>query len=208
MDKPGGQTVDQHRRCWAGHGGQTPPACVRVSGSELGYETDLDFVFPKGLAVFKAGGDLAFHHGGISLQEMVVPVLTLRIPSATLPAGDVNCLFLDQHPATITNRMFSVRLSATALLGEELMSARLVLIEPGKSAGDGVIAGRAGMAVGAEAFDKATGVVSLAPSTSAQVGMMLENDSAEKVRIVAQDPRTDAVLAQTDELPVKLGLQR
>ncbi|MBM4118988.1 PglZ domain-containing protein, partial [bacterium] len=48
MDKPGGDAVDQHRRCWAGRGGQTPAAAMRVSGADLGYDTDLDFIFPNG----------------------------------------------------------------------------------------------------------------------------------------------------------------
>ena len=55
MDNPGGDTVDLHRRCWIGHGGTTPAGRPRV-GAELGYDTDLDFVFPTGLGVFKAGG--------------------------------------------------------------------------------------------------------------------------------------------------------
>src|SRR3712207_7517832 len=52
-------------------GGATPSAAVRVSGQSLGNSTDCDFVFPKGNGVFRAGGDLAFHHGGTSLQELV-----------------------------------------------------------------------------------------------------------------------------------------
>ena len=86
IDAPGGDTVELHRRCWIGRGGATPPGTIRVSAAELGYDSDLDFVFPTGLGVFKAGGDLAYHHGGISLQEMVVPVVTFRIP-ARLGAG-------------------------------------------------------------------------------------------------------------------------
>ena len=79
IDAPGGDEIDLHRRCWIGRGGATPPGCVRVTASALGYESDLDFVFPMGSGVFKAGGDLAFHHGGPSLQEMVIPVVTVRL---------------------------------------------------------------------------------------------------------------------------------
>ena len=78
MDPPGGQTVDLHRRCWIGRGGSTPAGAVRVTGRKLGYDTDLDFVFPISTAVFKSGGDLAFHHGGPSLQELIVPVITVK----------------------------------------------------------------------------------------------------------------------------------
>lgn len=208
MDKPVGDTVEHHRRCWAGRGGQTSGASVRVSASELGYsESDLDFIFPTGLAVFKAGGDLAFHHGGISLQEMVVPVLSLRIPGeSTVQATDLSAVFLDQHPDAITNRMLSVRVTATQLLGDEPVAVRLVLVESSPNAG--AIAGNSGMAVGAVSFDRATGIVRLTPSTPAQVGIMLANTAANSVRIVAQDPATDAILAQTEDLPVKLGLGR
>lgn len=207
MDKPIGETVEQHRRNWAGRGGQTSGASVRVSGAELGYDTDLDFIFPTGLAVFKAGGDLAFHHGGISLQEMIVPVLSLRMPvAATDQTTDPNTVFLDEHPAAITNRMFSVRVTATQLLGDEPVAVRIVVVESRPKAGE--IAGNAGMATGAESFDRATGIVRLVPNTAAQVGIMLTNQDAKSVRIVAQDPHTDAILAQSDELPVKLGLVR
>jgi hypothetical protein len=68
---------------------------VRVSGAELGYQTDLDFIFPRGLAVFKSGGDLAFHHGGCSLQEMVVPVITLRMPSSQVKTKAVSSVVVE-----------------------------------------------------------------------------------------------------------------
>ena len=48
IDSPGGDEVDLHRRCWIGRGGATPAGCVRVSAAALGYDSDLDFVFPLG----------------------------------------------------------------------------------------------------------------------------------------------------------------
>ena len=84
-DNPGGDTVDLHRRCWIGRGGADPMGTVRVSAATLGYASDLDFVFPTGLGVFKAGGGLSYHHGGISLQELIVPVVTLRALTARPP---------------------------------------------------------------------------------------------------------------------------
>src|SRR5207245_3337722 len=96
-------------------GGATPPGTIRVSAAELGYDSDLDFVFPKSLGVFKAGGDLAYHHGGISLQEMVVPVVTFRIPAAPEPALTGGVVHLDGAPDAVTNRAFTVRLSLAVL---------------------------------------------------------------------------------------------
>jgi hypothetical protein len=203
MDRPVGETVEQHRRSWAGRGGQTSGASVRVSGAELGYDTDLDFIFPTGLAVFKAGGDLAFHHGGISLQEMVVPVVTFRMPVEAPTGGDPTQVYLHDTPAQITNRMFTARITATQLLGDDAVPVRLVLIDD-----SGKVAGGAGMASGAESFDAGTKVARLTPSKPAQIGLMLANADAKTVRIVAQDPHTDAILTQTEDLPVKLGLAR
>lgn len=196
MDKPGGDTIDQHRRCWAGHGAQTPAAAVRVSGAQLGYQTDLDFIFPRGLAVFRAGGDLAFHHGGCSLQEMVVPVVTLRMPSGEPESSTTSNVVIEGYPKVLTNRTFGLRIIHMAdMFQREPIPARIVLI------GDGEEVGRAGMAPEAD-FDRATATVQLPPGKPVSIGMMLTKETSKKVRIVVQDPATDAVLAQSDEIQV------
>ena len=55
IDAPGGDEIDLHRRCWIGRGGATPAGCVRVTASALGYESDLDFVFPTGQRGLQSG---------------------------------------------------------------------------------------------------------------------------------------------------------
>ncbi len=201
MDRPGGDTVDQHRRCWAGHGGRTPDACVRVHGAELGYDTDLDFIFPRGLALLRTGGDLAFHHGGASLQEMVVPVVSLRMPARpSEPRVRGSKVVLENAPKVLANRTFGIRVRVAAdLFSQEPVKVRLVLLA------DGQEVGQAGMAMDAE-LDRASGTVTIAPGRSANVAMMLIRDETTKFRIVAQEPDTDAVLAQSDEIAVKLGI--
>ena len=200
MDKPGGDTVDQHRRCWAGRGGQTPAAATRVSGANLGYDTDLDFIFPKGLAVFRAGGDLAFHHGGPSLQEMIVPVVTLRIPSTAPETSPGSKVTIEGQPSVLTNRTFGLRVVvAPDPFSHEAVPVRLVLLA------EGLEVGRCGMALDAE-LDRGSGVLMVRPGVPANVAMMLTRDEFKKIRIVAQDPATDAVLAQSGDIDVKLGM--
>ena len=200
IDNPGGKKVDLHRRCWAGHGGQTPAGCVRVSGAELGYDTDLEFVFPEGLGVFRTGGNLAFHHGGISLQEIVVPVVTLRLPTAAPAERAAVVVQLTDVPESVTNRTIGVRLILSAeLFRTEPISLRVVLVSGGEEVG------RAGMALDAE-FDRTTGVLKTSPGSAVTVGLMLTRDDCDKVRVVVQDPTTDVVLDQSNELPVKLGI--
>jgi hypothetical protein len=199
-EKPGGEPVELHRRCWAGRGGKTPATCVRVRGAELGYDTDLDFVFPRGLAVFPAGGSLSYHHGGVSLQEMVIPVLSFRIPPSGEVAAPGRVVRLEGWPLVLTNRTFGMRVSLEGeLFVKEPVAVRLVLIAEGQEVG------RVGMAVNAE-LDRAGGVVKVPPDIVVDVAMVLIREDYKKVRIVAQDPANDAILAQSDEITVNLGI--
>ena len=199
-DNPGGNTVDIHRRCWIGHGGTTPPGTVRVSGADLGYDTNLDFVFPTGLGVFKAGGGLSFHHGSVSLQELVIPVVSLRIPlrDSKMPTGKV--AQLRGVPDKITNRTFGVRVLVVGdLFTNEPVALRVVLVSGNEQVG------QAGIAIGGD-LDRSSGILHVSPNSDANVGMMLTRDDCTSVRVVVLDPATDAVLDQSDELPVKLGI--
>lgn len=198
-DSPGGQTVGLHRRCWAGHGGQTPPGSIRVSGADLGYDTDLDFIFPTGLSVYKAQGSLSFHHGSFSLQELLVPVVSFRAAERETGKSAMK-VKLDGVPDSITNRTFGVRvLIQSNLFANEAVPLRITLLSGGEQVG------QAGMVVNAE-LDRATGHVKASPGVEASVGMMLTRDDCQSVRIVVQEPTTDAVLAESKDLPVNLGI--
>jgi hypothetical protein len=199
-DNPGGQTLAIHRRCWVGHGGTTPLGTVRVSGAELGYDTNLEFVFPTGLGVFKSGGDLSYHHGSVSLQELVIPVLSFRIPAEEARERHGAVVELRGVPDAITNRTFGVGVVAVGdLFTTEPVAVTVVLVAGNEQVG------RAGMVVGAD-FDRVSGRLMLSAGTEASVGMMLTRDDCESIRVVILDPATDAVLGQSDEIPVKLGI--
>jgi hypothetical protein len=202
-DAPGGNTVELHRRCWIGRGGATSAGCVRVAASSLGYASDLEFVFPAATGVFKAGGDLAFHHGGPSLQELVVPVLTVRTKvreSVRPSAGPIEAIGL---PDAVTNRIFSVTFTYGAkqmLLGAAGIQVRPLLMAAGKQVGS------VGMAVDAQ-FDRATGTVKLEPNKPVTIAFLLSDESAASLRVVVQDPTTDAELYRSPtDIPVRLGV--
>jgi hypothetical protein len=202
-DPPGGNTVELHRRCWIGRGGSTPPGCVRVSASSLGYASDLDFVFPAASGIFRAGGDLAFHHGGPSLQELVVPVLTVRTKARESARPSTGPITASALPEAVTNRIFSVTLQ---LGGPNLsMFSNTMLVRPLLVSG-GKQVGAVGMAVDAE-FDRNTGCVKLEPNKPATVALLLSDESPTAVRVVVQDPATDAELYRSPhDIPVRLGV--
>ncbi len=200
IDAPGGAQVELHRRCWIGRGGATPPACVRVSARALGNDTDLDFVFPRGIGVFKSGGDLAFHHGGPSLQELVIPVITVRsAPTTEVPGVGAASLSVSDLPATITNRIFSVKVAVASLLGADLPVKPLLL-------SDERPAGHVGLALGGE-HDQTTGTVLMGSSGEVTIGFVLDDDQVASIRIVIVDPATDAQLYRSPtDIPVQLGV--
>lgn len=203
IDAPGGNEVDLHRRCWIGRGGSTPAGCVRVTASALGYDSDLDFVFPIGTAVFKAGGDLAFHHGGPSLQELVIPVVTFRMKTRPPERSTLGPVTATGLPDAVTNRIFSVTIQLDgknlSLFSSELV-VRPLLISAGKQVG-GV-----GMAIDAD-FDRATGCVKLQSGRPITVAFLLSDESPPSLRVVVQDPTTDAELYRSPhDIPVRLGV--
>ena len=198
IESPGGETIELHRRCWVGRGRATPTAAIRVSGAELGYQTNLDFVFPVGLGVFKSGGDLAYHHGGLSLQELLVPVLTVRMVRKQKRAGDLPKVVLANVPKLLANRTFGITIACPADLFAEAVVVKPILLHAG------VLVGTAGMALDAE-FDQVTRCIKLQSGKTAQVAMVLKNEACDRFRVVVVDPASDAVLAQSEEIQVKLG---
>ncbi len=200
IESPGGEKVELHRRCWAGRGGVTPKGTIRVSGAELGYGANFDFVFPTGIAVFKAGGDLAYHHGGLSLQELLVPVLTVRMVRHEKEPVAEMAIKLGELPEILSNRTLGITISlSSSLFGNEPVVVRPVLLH------GGIQVGEAGMAMDAE-FDQRTRCVKLEPGKTATVAMLLQNEDCDKIRVVVQDPTTDVVLAQSKDISVKLGI--
>jgi hypothetical protein len=203
IDSPGGGRVELHRRCWIGRGGATPAGCVRVAASALGYASDLEFVFPAGCGVFRAGGDLAFHHGGPSLQELIIPVVTVRLTRREPPRATAAPITVGGLPEAVTNRIFSVTLQLggrNLALFSNTMLVRPLLLSAGKQVG-GV-----GMAIDAE-LDRVSGCVTLQAGTPVTVAFLLSDESATSLRVVVQDPATDAELYRSpSDIPVRLGV--
>lgn len=197
LEAPAGSQLELHRRCWIGRGPADAAGTVKIKAPELGYDSNLEFVFPEALGVFKAGGGLAYHHGGFSLQELVVPVVSFRMPTtATVVSGPA--VTLADYPESITNRTFGVRIEVEAdLVSGDSLQAQVLLI------GKGEVVGHAGMAIGIE-FDPKTRIATLATGTSGQVVLLLTREDIESIRIVVQDATSGSVLAESKPIPLNL----
>jgi hypothetical protein len=113
IDAPGGDTADLHRRVWVGVGGTSAPSYLRTSLASLGVDSALDIATPWTFACFKAkGGARAYFHGGLSPQEVIIPVVVMA-PKARALAGPPTGIdwSLTAGTSKLTTRFFSVQVA-------------------------------------------------------------------------------------------------
>ena len=140
--------------------------------------------FPRGLAVFRAGGSKQFFHGGLSPQELLIPVIVVDTEPAPAPKE----LQVDVTIAggRITTGAFAASVGFTGNLFTTEITVRVVAQGP---TGSGVVA----RVVSGDGFDPATGAVTLqadgtSPVLTFQVTANLERDTAVDIEVF--DART------------------
>lgn len=79
-EKPQGDDILViNRRYVLGHGLKVAPAFTTFNATQIGLDSDLEVQIPKSIHRLRlAGGGSRFVHGGATLQEVVVPVLTVN----------------------------------------------------------------------------------------------------------------------------------
>lgn len=211
IDAPGGKTADLHRRVWVGEGGTLDKAVLRAPLSSLGIDSDLDIATPWNTAVFKvAGGNLAYFHGGLSPQELIVPVvvLTSTAKAGGTPAGIA--WTLTPGTAKLTTRFFSVQIagsqSESSLFGFDPPKVRLEI-----RANKKVVSLPVSASYG---FEDATGEVKLKVAEADEkrlepntVTLMIGEDIAQKsVGVYLLDATTGAELAAPLTVEVAISM--
>ncbi len=192
IDPPLGGTGELHRRGWVGKGASTTPSTLRVPLASTGVPSDLDIIVPRGLAVFRAGGSKQFFHGGLSPQELLIPVIVVD----TEPAAAPKELQVDVTIAggRITTGAFAASVGFSGNLFTTEIIVRVVAQGP---TGSGAVA----RVVSGDGFDPATGAVTLkadgaSPVLTFQVTANLERDTAVDIEVF--DARTGVRLGGTE----------
>jgi hypothetical protein len=191
IQAPGGVGV-LHRRCWVGKGGSAPEATVRVPLDQLGVQGGLDLVVPRGLAIFAAGGARRFFHGGLSPQELIIPVIVVRAAQAPEPMATVQ---VEVVGGRVTTGVFSARLALTPNLFAEEAVVRIVAKNRAGHEVARVVTG--------EGYEEATGAVRLRPAgvpDAVQVvtlQVVAPLTKGDRVTLEAYDWRTDRLLAKS-----------
>src|SRR5271157_5818031 len=207
IEAPGGDTADLHRRVWVGVGGTSEPSYLRTSLKALGVESDLDLATPWTLACFKSkGGARAYFHGGLSLQELIIPVVVMRPTAQALSRPPTGIQWtLTAGSKKLSTRFFSVQVSgqSSGLFTVEPPKVRVEVRAKGKCVSVPVSA--------SYGFEQATGDVQLRPAaTDARqidpdtVTLMIEVEQIgqKTVSISLLDATSGAELAGMDKIEV------
>lgn len=192
IDPPPGGTGELHRRGWVGKGASTNPSTLRVSLASTGIPSELDLIVPRGLAVFRAGGSKQFFHGGLSPQELLIPVIVVETEPA--PAPKELQVEVNIAGGRITTGAFAASVGFSGNLFTTEITVRVVAQG---SAGTGVVA----RVVSGDGFDPTTGAVTLKadgtpPVLTFQVTANLERDTAVDIEVF--DARTGVRLGGTE----------
>src|SRR5690606_25647393 len=194
IPKPGGRG-EVHRRVFIGTGGATGEELIRVPLSAVGIPGDLDLLAPRGLGLIAAGGARGFFHGGISPQELLVPVITAQIE----PRPGAEPLTVEASiSGKITSGVFTAKLVLkSGLFAAEPLDASVTAVR----VSDGTEVAKLVAAGGA---DVAQGVVRLTPDEEALVSFQVIGDVAkgDRVELRVMDVRTDRQLAKSKPAPV------
>jgi len=184
IDPPPGGTGHLHRRGWVGKGASTTESTLRVSLASTGVPSDVDLIVPRGLAVFRAGGSKQFFHGGLSPQELVVPVIVVDTEPAPAPKQ------LQVDVSIAGGRITTGAFAATVGFAGDLFTSEITVRVVAKGAkGSDVVA----RVVSGDGYDAGTGSVALradgpSPVLTFQVTANLERDTTVEIEVL--DART------------------
>ena len=188
IEAPGGEG-ELHRRCWVGRGGSTSPSALRLPLAELGVAGDLDLVVPRGLAMFAAGGARRFLHGGLSPQELVVPVIAVRPHVAVVSGGRKIAVRIAGD--RITTGVFS----ATLAFEPDLFTAELRVRVSARSRSEVEVA----RVVAGEGYEEQTGSVRLRAGGLQVITFRVTTSlrKGDRVTLHVYDTDTDRLLARS-----------
>jgi len=191
IERPGGRGV-LHRRCWIGEGGKTSPSTIRVPLEELGVGGGLDLIVPRGLGIFPTGGARRFFHGGLSPQELLIPVIAVRTAAAP-PATSI--VRLEVVGGRITTGVFSAGVALDPNLFAEEAVARITARNRAGKEVARVVAG--------QGYEESTGTIRLQTDLAsgaqqiATLQVVKSLAKGDRVTLEVYDSKTDRLLGKS-----------
>ena len=202
IDAPGGHTADMHPRVWIGRGGTASDSYIRVKASDLGLGGDLELVFPSGLATFKTkGANRGYFHGGISLQEMIIPLAAITIKEVIAPDISTSTVSLTLAKPKVTTRFFSIeaRYEVGGLFGDNTKRIKVSVRSKRTEAGIAAMA--------AYGFEEGTQEILLEKEKPNSITIMLTVEvETPTISVHVLDVETQVELASLKGIPVEITI--
>lgn len=188
VQPPPGDWCARKRRVLLGSSHSRPTGAAAFRTSHVGMQSEIpDICFPLGYRVFSDGS--GYFHGGLSLQEAVLPIVTIRASSKAVAQPGKPDIEIRYKSDRYTSRVIGLKLF---LQGDILASPRTVRVEA--YTGDAAAASLVGEAADCDARDDRTGTVTLQANEEIPVPVLINPDYAgEAIEIRVIDPETRIV---------------
>jgi hypothetical protein len=186
--KPPGNWIALHDRSLLGDG-QADVKNIVLSASLVGIQGDFaQFGCPRGLVAYSA--NVPYFHGGASLQECVVPVISIQLNAALEKKAKVKTtVSISYKSSKITTRLPVLELAfGTGAMFDFMYSSIEVLLEASDKDGKVVGEAKPGGPV-----NPATGTIGLSTSKPERVTLKMDTDFEGKFTVKVLDPVTMTV---------------
>ena len=189
LHKPDGDWTMDKERALLGSARSTATGTVALGATAVGIRTPTEtLAVPESLGSYVSGKP--YRHSGLSLQEAVLPVVSVRLASAApaSAAATVHLGYRGGRTDVVTTRLPLVELGATSeLFGPDVVEVRLDVVAGGASVGE----------PSPSAYtDPATGLVRVGSGDTVKVPLRLRNDFEGTFTVRATDPNTGMTFAE------------
>lgn len=188
VQTPLGSQLLFKRRCLLGSGFSGAGGTVNLKAGHIGIQGDVQEVcFPIGFRVFSEGE--GYFHGGLSLQEAVVPVVVFRaVPEKQSTAGKP-VIDIRYRSDKFTSRVIGLKFHLQSDMFGTPARVRIEAYD-----GSGAKAKVVGEAADCEARDEKTREVTLQADKETPVPVLIDPDFADaEIEIRVSDPQTRVV---------------
>lgn len=188
---PPGGWLENKRRCRLGSGLSGGSGTITLKAGHVGIQGDVqEICLPIGFRVFSDGE--GYFHGGLSLQEAVVPVIVFRADLEKQTVSGKPEVDVRYRSDRFTSRVIGLKFF---LHGDIFGTPAQVRIEAYD--GKGAKANLVGEAADCEARDEKTREVTLQANKEAPVPMLIDPDfDGPEIEIRVSDPQTRVVWAK------------
>lgn len=191
--KPDGTWITFHDRSLLGDGAANT-ANFAVPAERAGLRGDFRvFAGPRSMAPYRRG--LMYFHGGASLQETIVPVLTVRLNKRTQPDAATAAVILRYRKGVkkITTRLPVIEIAVESSDMFSQAAEFEILLEAQDKKGNVVGEPKTGGAVNA-----ATGTITLRPGQNEQITLRMAMEFEGKFTLKALNPTTLTIFTTLD----------